>query len=250
MIGKAEGIVLRATDYGESNKILTVFTRNYGKVSMMARGAKKSKSPFTAVSQLFSYGYFLYHSGTGMATLRQGDLLRSFRRIREDLIKTAYAVYLVEFLDKMIGDEEINSYLFDTLLTALTWIDQGKDPEMVTRLFEMKLLQLHGYIPRFGGCVHCENTTPPFFVSILEGGFVCQSCARSHQDRELIVVGPGTVKILRLFQDIHMNQVGNIQVKPETKEQLRKVLFSFIDEYTHVQLKSRRFLEQLDLLNG
>ncbi|HBI03700.1 MAG TPA: DNA repair protein RecO [Paenibacillaceae bacterium] len=250
MIGKAEGIVLRATDYGESNKILTVFTRNSGKVSMMARGAKKSKSRFTAVSQLFSHGYFLYHGGSGMVTLQQGDLIRSFRGIREDLIKTAYAVYLVEFLDKMMSDEDISSYLFDTLLTALNWMDQDKDVEMVTRLFELKLLQIHGYRPRFEGCVHCGKNDPPFFMSIMEGGFVCQSCASYRQDSSFIAVGPGAVKILRLFQEIHMNQVGNIQVKPETKEQLRKVMFSFIDEYTHVTLKSRRFLEQLDLLNG
>lgn len=248
MIGKAEGIVLRATDYGESNKILTVFTRNAGKISMMARGAKKSKSRFTAVSQLFSHGYFLYHGGSGMVTLQQGDLIRSFRKIREDLIKTAYAVYLVEFLDKMTSNEDISSYLFDTLLTALDWIDQDKDVEMVTRLFELKLLQIHGYRPRFEGCVHCGKNDPPFLMSIMEGGFVCQSCVG--HDPSLIAIGPGVVKILRLFQDIHMNQVGNILVKQETKEQIKKVMFAFIDEYTPVKLKSRRFLEQLDLLNG
>lgn len=250
MIGKAEGIVLRATDYGESNKILTVFTRNAGKISMMARGAKKSKSRFTAVSQLFSHGYFLYHGGSGMATLQQGDLIRSFRGIREDLLKTAYAVYLVEFLDKMTGEEDVSPYLYDTLLTALDWIEQNKDVEMVARLFELKLLQIHGYRPRFEGCVHCGKNDPPFFVSIMEGGFVCQSCASYRYDPGFIAVGPGVVKILRLFQDIHMNQVGNIQVKQETKDQLKKVMFAFIDEHTHVKLKSRRFLEQLDSLNG
>lgn len=250
MIGKAEGIVLRATDYGESNKILTVYTKGSGKISLMARGAKKSKSRFTAVSQLFSYGFFLYHGGSGMATLQQGDLIRSFRGIREDLVKTAYAVYLVEFLDKITGDEEASSYLFDTLLTALDWIEQDKDAEIVARLFEMKLLQINGYRPRLEGCIHCGNEKPPFFFSISEGGFVCPDCVSRRQDSTLMALGPGAVKILQLFHQIHMNQVGNIQVKPETKIQLKKVMFAFIDEYTPVRLKSRRFLEQLDLLNN
>lgn len=249
MIGKAEGIVLRATDYGESNKILTVYTRNSGKISLMARGAKKAKSRFTAVSQLFSHGFFLYHGSTGVATLQQGDLIRSFRNIREDLVKTAYAVYLVEFLDKITGDGEASTYLFETLLSALDWIEQDKDAEMVARLFEMKLLHVNGYRPRLEGCVFCGNIHPPFFFSIQEGGMVCQACAATCQDPSLIAIGPGTVKILQLFQHIHMNQVGNISVKPETKAQLEKVMFSFIDEYTPVKLKSRRFLEQLDIIN-
>ncbi|WP_047154954.1 DNA repair protein RecO [Aneurinibacillus tyrosinisolvens] len=246
MIGKAEGIVVRTTDYGEANKILTVYTREAGKISIMARGAKKSKSRFTAVAQLFTYGYFLYQAGSGMGSLQQGDLLNSFRVIREDLTKTAYAVYLVELLDKMTEDKEPNRPLFELLLSALRWIEEGKDMEIVTRLFEVKMLQASGYRPRLEACVRCGIIDAPFFFSVGEGGLQCQAC-HGH-DPHLIAIGPGAVKILRLFQHISMDQLGNIRVKQETKDQLRKVMYAFIEEHTGMYLKSRKFLDQLEKL--
>ncbi|WCK53460.1 DNA repair protein RecO [Aneurinibacillus sp. Ricciae_BoGa-3] len=244
MIGKSEGIVVRTTDYGEANKVLTVYTREAGKIAIMARGAKKSKSRFTAVAQLFTHGYFLYQAGSGMGSLQQGDLLRSFRTIREDLTKTAYAVYLCEFLDRMTEDREPNSYLFDTLLLALTSIDEGKDIEIIARLFEMKLLQSTGYRPRLDACVNCGAVNVPFFFSIREGGFLCHNCAS--RDPHTIPTGPGAVKVLQYLSHMHMNQLGSINVKPETKEQLRRVMHTFLDEYTGIRLKSRKFLEQLE----
>lgn len=244
MIGKAEGIVVRTTDYGEANKILTVYTREAGKISIMARGAKKSKSRFTAVSQLFTYGYFLYRAGSGMGSLQQGDLIHSFRAVREDLTKTAYAVYLTELLDRLTEDKEPNNYLFEMMLHALKWMEEGKDPDIIARLFEMKMLYVAGCRPQFDVCMSCGVSDAPFFVSIREGGFICQSCQRG--DPSLMAVGPGTVRILRLLQHINMPQLGNINVKQETKEQLRRVLYAFLEDYTGLYLKSRRFLDQLE----
>jgi DNA repair protein RecO (recombination protein O) len=244
MIGKAEGIVVRTTDYGEANKILTVYTREAGKISIMARGAKKSKSRFTAVSQLFTYGYFLYQIGSGMGSLQQGDLMNSFRPIREDLTKTAYAVYLAELLDRLTEDKEPNGYLFDMLLHALKWMEEGKDPDIITRLFEMKMLYVAGCRPEFHACMNCGAVDAAFFVSIQEGGLICKSCHRD--DSSLLAVSPGTVKILRLLTHIHMPQLGNVRVKPETKQQLRHVLYAFLDDCTGLYLKSRRFLDQLE----
>ncbi|MBN6186166.1 DNA repair protein RecO [Aneurinibacillus sp. BA2021] len=244
MIGKAEGIVVRTTDYGEANKILTVYTREAGKISIMARGAKKSKSRFTAVSQLFTYGYFLYQVSSGMGSLTQGDLLNSFRAVREDLTKTAYAVYMAELLDRLTEAKEPNPYLFEMMLYALKWMEEGKDPEIVARLFEMKMLYVAGCRPQFTGCMSCGAMDVPYFVSMYEGGFVCQSCQR--QDASLIAVSPGTVKILRLLQHITMQQLGNVSVKPETKQQLRRVLYAFLEDCTGMHLKSRRFLDQIE----
>lgn len=104
MLIKSEGIVLRTTDYGETNKIVTLLTREHGKIGVMARGAKKSNSRLSAISQPFLYGTFLIQSSTGLGTLQQGEMIESMRTIREDLFLTAYAAYMTELLDK--GTEE------------------------------------------------------------------------------------------------------------------------------------------------
>lgn len=104
MLIKSEGIVLRTTDYGETNKIVTLLTRKHGKIGVMARGAKKSNSRLSAISQPFLYGTFLIQSSTGLGTLQQGEMIESMRAIREDLFLTAYAAYMTELMDK--GTEE------------------------------------------------------------------------------------------------------------------------------------------------
>ena len=85
MFQKVEGIVIRTTDYGETNKIVTIYSREFGKVSAMARGAKKPKSRLAAISQLMTHGHFLIQMGSGLGTLQQGEIISSMKEIREDI---------------------------------------------------------------------------------------------------------------------------------------------------------------------
>lgn len=82
---KAEGIVLRQTSYRESDKIVVVFTREFGKIGMVARGAKKGKSRLAAVTQPFTTGMFSFFGGRGLVTLQQGDVIHNFSSIQQDI---------------------------------------------------------------------------------------------------------------------------------------------------------------------
>ena len=106
MLNKWEGIIIRSIPYGESNSIVTLYTREAGKVTAMARGAKKPASRLAAVTQLFTHGSFLIRTGRGMGTLEQGEPIDSMRHIREDLEATAYASYIVEIVDRLTEDNE------------------------------------------------------------------------------------------------------------------------------------------------
>src|ERR1700730_15760005 len=106
MLQKCEGIVIRATDYGETNKVITLYTREWGKFGVMARGAKKPNSRLSAVTQLFTHGYFLVQKGSGLGSLQQGEMITSMRAIREDIFLTAYSSYIVELTDKSTDDRK------------------------------------------------------------------------------------------------------------------------------------------------
>ncbi|HEY4552046.1 MAG TPA: DNA repair protein RecO, partial [Bacillaceae bacterium] len=125
MLQKIEGIVIRTTDYGESNKVVVLYSREAGKIGGMARGAKKPSSRLASVSQLFTYGYFMIQSGRGLGTIQQGEMISSLRGIREDIFKTAYASYIVDLLDKSTGEKESNPFLFELLYQTLNYIDEG-----------------------------------------------------------------------------------------------------------------------------
>lgn len=155
MLIKSEGIVLRTTDYGETNKIVTLLTREHGKIGVMARGAKKSNSRLSAISQPFLYGTFLIQSSTGLGTLQQGEMMESMRTIREDLFLTAYAAYMTELLDKGTEEKKPNPYLFELLLQSLRHLNEGTDADIILFIVEVKMLSVMGLKPELDQCVHC-----------------------------------------------------------------------------------------------
>jgi len=150
MLVKWEGIVIRGVDYGESSKVVTLFTREHGKLAVMARGAKKAKSRLAAVSQLFTHGYYLCKAGpgSGMPDLSQGDVVDSFKAMRQDLNATAYAAYMAELLDRLTHERETNPYLFQLIVHIFRYLDEGRDAEILCRIFETKMLQVAGISPQ------------------------------------------------------------------------------------------------------
>ncbi|WP_409178289.1 DNA repair protein RecO [Brevibacillus fortis] len=246
MLVKWEGIVIRSVDYGESSKVVTLFTRENGKLGVMARGAKKTKSRLAAVSQLFSHSYYLCKAGpgTGMPDLSQGDMLDSFRDMRQSLNATAYAAYIAELLDRLTQEREPNPYLFQLLLHTFRYLDEGRDAEILCRIFETKMLIVAGISPQLTACVNCGEQREPYAISVGQGGLLCPVCQPS--DPYAMAVTPSTWKLLRLFQVFDLERLGDIEVKPATRNQLKYVLRSFMDEYLDLRLKSRAFLEQLE----
>jgi len=244
LLEKCEGIVIRRTDYGESNKIITLYTREWGKIGAMARGANKPNSRLSAVTQLFYYGYFLVQASSGLGGLQQGETVNSMRRVREDIFATAYASYIVELLDKSIEDKKPNPYLFELLYQTLNYINEGYDAEVLKFIFEMKMLQVNGLAPTLNQCAVCGQTEGEFSFSLREGGFICHRCLDI--DPYHFRISAAAVKLLRLFYYFDLSRLGNISVKPETKKELQKVMDAYYEEYSGLQLKSKKFLNQID----
>lgn len=247
MLQKAEGIVIRTIDYGESNKIITLLTREFGKIGVMARGAKKPKSRLTSISQLFGHGYFLFYKSTGLATLQQGEIIESFREVRNDLFRASYASYVVELTDKLTEERQPHPALFDLLQKTLHYIDEGIDSEILTRIFEVKMFIVAGIQPELHQCASCGQVEGEFSFSIKEAGFLCHRCY--FKDPHLLRISPATIRLLRLFSTINLDKLGAISVKKETKKELATVISSYYDTYSGIQLKSKRFLEQLERMD-
>jgi DNA repair protein RecO (recombination protein O) len=249
MLVKWEGIVIRSVDYGESSKVVTLFTRENGKIGIMARGAKKAKSRLGAVSQLFTHGYYLCKAspGTSMPDLSQGEIVESYRDLRQSLMKTAYAAYIAELLDRLTDEREPNPYLFHLLMLTFRYIDEGRDEEILCRIFETKMLKVAGIAPRFDACCNCGTEREPYAISVSQGGLLCPACLST--DPYAISVTPSTWKLIKLFQWFDLERLGEIEVKPATRSQLKHVLRSFFDHHLDLRLKSRAFLDQIERMS-
>jgi DNA repair protein RecO (recombination protein O) len=244
MLQKCEGIVIRTTDYGETNKVVTLYTREWGKIGVMARGAKKPNSRLSSITLLFTHGYFLIQKGTGLGSVQQGEIISSLRSIGEDIFLTAYASYIVELTDKCTEDKKPNPFHFELLFQTLNYLNEGYDPDVLMNIYEMKMLNVMGLYPILNQCSICGSTDGNFSFSIREGGFICHRCLA--RDPYHLKISPATVKLLRLFYYFDLSRLGSISVKEETKAELKQVISLYYDEYSGLYLKTKKFLSSID----
>ncbi len=244
MLYNVEAIVVRTMDYGEGNKILTLFTKEYGRQSVMARGAKKFKSRLTAVSQLFTHGQFAYFRSGGMGTLNHGEIIAAHHRLRENLEMSAYSAYISELVFRLTEEDQAgDAYLFEQLRAAFDAIEEQKDIRIIVHLFEMKILMLSGYTPELGQCVSCGRPEGDFSFSAKLGGVLCARCR--DKDSAAISADGKTIGLLKVFQQLDLRRLGAIAVKDETKQQISQILRRYMDVHLELQLKSRKFLDQM-----
>ncbi|GIP35823.1 DNA repair protein RecO [Paenibacillus sp. J2TS4] len=247
MLYRTEGIVIRTMDYGEGHKILSLFTRSLGKVSVMVRGAKKVKSRYSAIAQLFTHGDFVIYKGSQMGTLNHGEPIHSYQGLREDLHKAAYAAYLVELADRILPEAEPDLVMFEQLTAGLSAIDEGKDPTIVLHIIEMKMLALSGYHPQLDECVSCGRAAGEMVLSPMQGGILCSAC--KGKDHSAVPVPATILRLLRLFQRVDLRMLGTADVKPETKKRLKAAMRAFMDAHLDIRWKSRNFIDQMEKYN-
>lgn len=242
---KVEAIVLRTIDYGESHKILTLLTATFGKIAVMARGAKRPASQLGSISQPFTYGsYLLIIGDRGMGTVSQAESIDSFRKIREDLFKTAYASYMMELVERFTEEREPSAGLFLLALTLLSYLADGKDPDILLRLAEIKMLDYAGIRPELFHCASCgRKVESAVRFSIIHGGPLCGDCQQS--DERAIWIKPATLRLLQTFQAMDVRRLGEINVGEDVRRQMKTIMRQYYDEYSGAQLRTRAFLDQL-----
>ncbi|WP_010303371.1 DNA repair protein RecO, partial [Kurthia senegalensis] len=244
MLNKWEGIVLKTRPYGESNKVVILLTREAGKVAAMARGAKKPSSRLAGICQPFMHGIFIVHHGRGMGTLQQGEAMESMRHVMTDIEATAYASYIVEIVDRLVEQDQPDSYAFDVLSQALHAIEEGYDPEAISLFVEWKMLPYTGVQPILHQCASCGATDGEFAFSFSQGGFLCHRCF--HQDAYIIRLTPTQLKLIRMFYLMPIDQLGELTLKKETKKFIKNIVSTIYEEQTGMRFKSKKFIEQLE----
>jgi DNA repair protein RecO (recombination protein O) len=155
---RTQGIVLREIRYKDTSKILTIYTKEYGKISVMARGAYKPKSSIMANTQLFSYNEYEMYKGKTFYHLNQGDIIDSFYSIREKMERVYYGYYMLELIDKSLPDEQANEKLFLLLKKGLEVLRNLEENFLKFIIgYELKFISFLGYKPVIEKCVVCQG---------------------------------------------------------------------------------------------
>jgi DNA repair protein RecO (recombination protein O) len=257
---RTSAIVLRGRAHGESDKIVTFLTRDWGKLTGIAKGAKRSQRRFVNVLEPFTYVQLRFRPirADELAFILGCDILRSFRTPSRDLQRYGFASYLTELIDVMVAGRESGPELFELLLQSLTVLEEHAElPPLFLPAFELLLLVYTGYAPNIEGCQRCglpisatNNGTaaaaPPVLFSPSLGGLVCFRCRDT---------GGVTVRLshdtLHILENLQVTQPVILlltQAAPQTCRELRAIVTGLLTRHLTRPLKSRGFLEQAGLL--
>ena len=175
---KTSGIVLGGTNYGENDKILSIFTLEQGVVSAKIKGVKKAGAKLKFASEPFCFAEYVFASKGGMRTVTGASLIDSFYTVREDIRRFCAAGAMLEFVRKFVKEGIISSEMFVLLLNSLKSISYGKlDPGGILACFLLSALKLSGYGLGFGDCAECGSRfINRVFFDYARGAFICEKC--------------------------------------------------------------------------
>lgn len=240
-------IVLKRINLGETDRIVTLLSREKGKIAGVAKGSRKAISRLSGASEVFTCARYQMATGRNLDVITQVDIRESFPRIHADLFRIAYAAYLIEVIDRFTDEDEHCPNLFDLLLSALFLMERPNDPEIVARMFDLQLMREIGYEPVLDMCLRCSEPLgdgkTAFSPSM--GGMVCRKCGYMPDDAISLTDESRGAMIQLLNADA--SELEQMSVSRECLDQIARVMRWYVRFRAERDLKSMEFLQTIRL---
>jgi DNA repair protein RecO (recombination protein O) len=243
---RVDGIVLKHHDYGEADRLLTIFTRQKGKLKTIAKGVRKVQSRKGGHLEPFTYSSLLLATGRTWYLISQAEAQQIYPNLTADLETLGYASYLVELVDRFTYEEEENPPIFNLLRNSLSRLDGGEQPApLVVRYFEIRLLDLLGFRPELKNCVVTGNPIQPenqFFSAAL-GGVVSPGAGKNLQGA--VPVSMPALKYLRHFQRSSFEQAAVASPADQVYQELEILMQHYLTYILERGLNTPGFLRTI-----
>jgi DNA repair protein RecO (recombination protein O) len=244
-------VLLRRLDYGDFDLILTFLSLQRGKISLIAKSAKKSTKRFAGILELFSLIEVVASTGKGrgLPVLQEASLICPFSTIRNDITKTAYASYWCELINNWVEEYQKQVGLYYLLQHVLNQLDGGESAAaQISILFQMKLLHLTGHGPNLRRCGRCRKSLEAIqpnqvVFDIAKGAILCDGCSAGTGGR--IRLSKGTLKQLIWFESGDLQKASRIRFATQALKEALEFLEAFVPYVMGVQLQSLKFLKQI-----
>lgn len=243
---RTPAIILKRRDFGEADRLLTIFTPEHGKLEVIAKGARKPTSHKTGHVELFTRADMLIHRGRDLDIAVQAEMVASYLGIRENLQRGAYASYVAELLDRFTTEsEDDHSSLFQLVDDTLDRLCNDDDPRLAVRYYEMRLLDAVGFRPELSECVISRETIQPEdqFFSYAMGGVV--SPRYGHEGTAIVPISMVTLKVLRHMQRSPYSHVKTLAIAPALHDDVERVLLGYITFLLERKLQSVDFIRRI-----
>jgi len=237
MLYKTRGIILKRTNLGEADRIVTIFTEDYGKIKVVAKGVRKTLSKMAGHLEPFCLTNFQIAKGRNLDTVTGAMVEKCFFGLRSDLEKTNACFYMAEIVDKMVEESVVHEEIFYLLDSAFSHANDLISPLLIS-YFEINFLSEMGFKPELYECVSCSAKIKAGGnnFDFNHGGLVCTECgpARAISDQ--------AIKLIRLFLKHDFASINRIKVTPELISEIQIITSYYLKHIHQKDMKSEKYL--------
>ncbi len=250
---KTPAVILHSLDFAESDKLVTFFTRDFGKLRGIAKGAKRSRKRFGSGLEPLTCSAvcFFEKEKASLVRLDHCEIVDPFPHIHSDMLRLGYAGYLAELISVTAAERERSGELYALLIGFFELLNQPAFREEFVRIFELRLLALAGYQPELRSCVVCRREAKDkhrHWFCQSKGGLICSDCVRNSLDHAHL--SWGTIRTLQRAQTIELEKIRRLFFSSQAREESKRILPHFIEYRIEKPLKSLRLLQQLEGKGG
>lgn len=244
---RVDAVVLRHGDYGEADRTLTLYTRQLGKARAIAKGARKMASRKAGHIEPFTHVKLQLARGRNVLIVTQAETVDAYLPLRDDLVLTSQASYMLELLDRFTYvDETENSSIFRLLTDSLSRLASNHNVWLVIRYYEMRLLDYLGFRPQLFECTNCgrEIKAEAQFFSFSAGGVICPRCGRGLPNLQPITVN--TLKYLRHFQRSSYADASRVKPGLQVQQEAETLMQGYFTYLLERELNTPGFLKKIN----
>jgi len=239
MVIDVEGIIINTKNYGDTSKIIDIFTKEYGVIGVMAKGCKSLKSNLRSVTDKLTYANFtIYYKKDKLSILSEAVVINNFSNIKKDIEKISYASFLIDLTNQVYRQSNDND-LYDLLISALVKINTNFNPVIITNIIELKYLDYLGVMPILDGCSICGSKNV-ITLSSDKGGYLCTKCRTNEP-----LVSDKAIKLVRMYTLVDIDKISKLDLNKDVVREVNRFIDDYYDRYTGLYLKSKEFLNKL-----
>jgi len=250
MFKVVQGLIIREVEYKDSDKLLTVLTKSDGKITVLARGARRKNSKFSASTQILTYSELSLFENKDRYTLNDANVIEMFAGLRRDIEKMSLAMYFAQLLD-VVGDEDVACPSLLTLglngIYALSNLNIEID--LVKAAFELKLMSIMGYEPQVSTCYSCgiKPQNPVFNVSL--GSIMCNECRQDKKGLK-IVADKSVIDAMNYVLLCDAKKLFNFRLKEKSLKLFCEICETYLITQLEVSLYTLDFYKSLKFSTG
>jgi DNA repair protein RecO (recombination protein O) len=240
MTYKTLGIIIKRTNLGEADRIITLFSENSGKLKAIAKGIRKIKSRLSGNVELFCLTNFTIAEGRNLDIITGAQIEKCYFNIRNDLKLTQRAYYFAELIDKLTEINDPHPEIFSILDKVLENLN-NIDSDLLIPYFEWNIVTEIGYFPELQNCLNCGrkiSENEKIYFNVSRGGIVCKNCEKSD-----MIITSDTIKLLRLFLKHNILSLQKIKLDLKTKNEIKKITRIYLNSKSEKEFKTQRFLK-------